>query len=33
LQWSLTALNVTIHNVPVQDNEPMIAALDQGEAR
>jgi len=31
LQWSLTALNATIHSV--LDNAPMTAALDQGEAR
>jgi hypothetical protein len=33
LQWSLTALNVTIHSVPVRDSEPMTAALDWSEAR
>jgi hypothetical protein len=31
LQWSLTALNVTIHNVP--DNAPMTAALERSGAR
>jgi hypothetical protein len=32
LQWSLTALNVAIHSVPVRTKEPMTAALDRSEA-